>query len=66
MKFIDLEGKQKQMETENVCYFIIMKKEPFIWMLGEPFFFLVVPSYKQENKLALCNQVKIQSMSRKN
>ena len=65
MKFIDLEGKQKQMETENVCYFIIMKKEPFIWMLGEPFF-LVVPSYKQENKLALCNQVKIQSMSRKN
>ena len=49
----------------SVLYFIIMKKEPFIWMLGEPFF-LVVPSYKQENKLALCNQVKIQSMSREN
>ena len=51
----------------SVLYFIIMKKEPFIWMLGEPFFFFsVVPSYKRENKLALCNQVKIQSVSREN
>ena len=50
VKFIDLEGKQKQMETENVCYFIIMKKEPFIWMLGEPFFFkLSLPISKKIN-----------------